>query len=107
MGNRLPTLASAVDFENGLVVVTKGNPSRGEGFQVAHFQQALNRLSNLSAFDRFLPTFTDAIDWVTARYPSASVRTIRKNAAGVVAAVSFQCELSDFFEADAPARARR
>lgn len=85
----------------GLIVVTRGNPSRGAGFQVAHFQESLHRLKNLSAFDRFLPTLKEAVDWVTAHYPTASVRTIRKNAAGRVAGISFGCALSDIYDAKA------
>ncbi len=86
--------ATAPDL--GLIVVTKGNPSRGSGFQVAHFQ-GMNRLKNLSAFDRFLPTFGEATEWVTAHYPSACVRSIRRNATGVVAGISFYCKLDEIF----------
>lgn len=87
----------------GLIVVTKGNPSRGSGFQIAHFQELMNLPINLSAFDRFLPTFKEATAWVTSHYPSACVRSIRRNASGMVAGISFHCELHDIFHPSATA----
>jgi len=81
---------------DGLVVVAKANPSRSNKFQIAHFRRSYRSLDTLRQFDKFKPTFSGAVEWVKHHYPSAHIRKIGKRPDGVVAAVTFYCQVSDF-----------
>lgn len=80
----------------GLVVVAKANPSRAKNFQIAHFRRSRRALETLWQFDNFQPTFAGALEWVKRHYPSAHISNIGKRPDGAVAAVTFECRVSDF-----------
>ncbi len=76
---------------NYQVIVTKGNPSRGWGYEIAHFTENSGVLQNLPEKDCFMPNMQAAIRWVRNHY--RCVRRIRshKNRMGKVAAICFSC----------------
>ena len=77
------------------ILITKGNPSRGKGYEVSHFIIRNSEVKSLSEHDVFLPTLTDAAKWVLVNYPTATMSNGRKACDGHLAALSFQCRLSD------------
>ena len=77
------------------ITITKGNPSRGKGYEVAHFIVSKRKITSLSERDVFLPSLTRAAQWVLNRYPSAALSYGRKARDGRLAALSFRCRLSD------------
>ncbi len=77
------------------IVITKGNPSRGRGYEVAHFVLVAGKLRNVAERDVFLPSLTKAALWVWKVYPSAQLATGRRNHKGALAALSFRCSASD------------
>lgn len=79
------------------IVITKGNPSRGKGYEVAHFIVRNRKIKSLSECDVFLPSLTRAAAWVLNRYPTAKLSYGRKSNDGRLAALSFRCRLADVF----------
>ena len=77
------------------ILVTKGNPSRGSGYEVSHFIVRNREIKSLSEHDVFLPTLTAAAKWVLSNYPTATMSNGRKACDGRLAALCFQCRLSD------------
>lgn len=81
------------------IVVTRGNPSRGRGYEIAHFcigEKGV--LRSLSDRDVFVNNLTAAASWVLRQYPSAHLCHGRKNHRGRLAALRFTCALSDLLE---------
>lgn len=83
--------------ERARVIVTRGNPSRGSGFEVAHFRVRDREIESLFDRDIFLPTLARAAAWVRQAYPSAKLKSCRRNRRGRLMALSFECRLSDIF----------
>jgi hypothetical protein len=79
----------------GQILVTKGNPSRGKGFEVSHFIRRNGSLKSVSRLDVFLPSMRKAAAWVHRRYPDATLVSRRKDHFGHLAALCFECELRD------------
>lgn len=77
------------------ILVTKGNPSRGRGYEVAHFVIISGQLKNVADRDVFLPSLTKAAHWVWKVYPSAELATGRRDHTGALAALCFRCAVSD------------
>ncbi|MGB8352875.1 MAG: hypothetical protein WCD79_03225 [Chthoniobacteraceae bacterium] len=77
------------------ILVTKGNPSRGKGYEVSHFIVRNSEIKSLSEHDVFLPSLTEAAKWVLRNYPTATLAHGRKACDGHLAALCFQCLLSD------------
>lgn len=91
-----PGAAAAPQAE---IVVTRGNPSRGRGYEIAHFcigEKGV--LRSLSERDVFVNNLTAAANWVLRQYPSAHLCHGRKNHRGKLAALRFTCSLSDLIE---------
>lgn len=83
----------------GKIIVTKGNPSRGKGYEVAHFLVQNSEVKSLSERDIFLPSLTKAAEWVMSRYPGAKLANGRKAKDGHLAALCFQCPVNDILSA--------
>lgn|GEM_PF-2350210 len=83
------------DLHNARILITKGNPSRGKGYEVSHFIVRNREIKSLSEHDVFLPSLTKAAQWVLNRYPTAKMSSGRKACDGNLAALCFQCRLSD------------
>jgi hypothetical protein len=79
----------------GQIIVTKGNPSRGKGFEVAHFIRRNGSVRSLSELDVFLPSIPQAAAWVRRYYPNARLVTRRKNHFGRLAGLAFECDLKE------------
>ena len=82
------------------IVVTKSNPSRGRGFEVAHFVVNGRTTKSISERDVFLPSLTKAAQWVLQRYPSAKLERGCNDHAGHLAALCFRCGLADVVPAE-------
>ena len=94
-GQSYPTSQKPGNVAFGQIVVTKGNPSRGTGFEVAHFIRRNGTVRSLSELDIFLPTMRKAAAWVHRYYPDAKLVTRRKDHFGKLAALSFECSLRE------------
>ncbi len=77
------------------VVVTKSNPSRGSGYEVAHFIVEDRVLKSISDRDVFLPSLAEAAEWVADRYPTARLEREGNDHDGHLAALCFRCDLAD------------
>jgi len=93
MHRTLPTPQSTSGYAK--ILVTKGNPSRGKGYEVSHFIVRRCEVKSLSEHDVFLPSLTAAARWVLSNYPTATMSNGRKACDGQLAALCFQCRLSD------------
>ncbi len=80
------------------IVITKGNPSRGSGYEVAHFVIISGQLKNIPHRDVFLPSLTKAAHWVWRVYPTAQLATGRRDHTGALAALCFRCAVSDLHD---------
>lgn len=80
----------------GKIVVARANPSRGKGFEVAHFVIRGLKIKSLSENDVFLPTLTKAAQWVFGHYPSARMTAGRNDHRDRLCALGFRCKLADF-----------
>jgi hypothetical protein len=80
----------------GKIVVARANPSRGKGFEIAHFVIQGLKIKSISKRDVFLPTLTKAVQWVLGHYPSARMTVARNDHSGRLCALAFRCRLSDF-----------
>jgi hypothetical protein len=85
--------------EYGKIIVTRGNPSRGKGYEVAHFIVQNSEVKSLSERDIFLPSLTKAAEWVLRKYPGAKLSNGRKTRDGNLAALCFQCSVDDILSA--------
>ncbi len=54
-------------------------PSRGRGYEVAHFIVSGRKVKSISDRDVFLPTLKKAADWVMRNYPGATLERRRNN----------------------------
>ena len=79
----------------GQIFVTKGNPSRGKGFEISHFIRRNGSIRSLSRLDVFLPSIRQAADWVQRYYPAAKLVALRDDHFGHLAGLSFECRLSE------------
>lgn len=77
------------------IIVTKCNPSRGRGYEVAHFVTRGQKVKSLSERDVFLPSLTKAANWVLQQYPSATMERGCNDRTGHLAALCFRCGLAD------------
>lgn len=77
------------------IVVSKCNPSRGEGYEVAHFIIRGQTLKSLSERDVFLPSLTEAANWVQQNHPDAILERGRNDCTGHLAALCFRCGAAD------------
>lgn len=94
-GQILPVSKKPSHVAFGQIVVTKGNPSRGKGFEIAHFIRRNGDVRSLSELDVFLPSLRKAAAWVHRYYPDAKLVTRRKDHFGRLAALSFECSLKE------------
>ena len=94
-GQSYPTTQKPGHVAFGQIVVTRGNPSRGKGFEVSHFIRRNGMVRSLSELDIFLPSMRKAASWVHRYYPEAKLVTRRKDHFGRLAALSFECSLRD------------
>jgi len=83
------------DTRYAKIVITKGNPSRGRGYEVAHFVVMSGQLKNVADRDAFFPSLTKAAHWVWRVYPTAKLATGRRDHKGTLAALCFRCSASD------------
>ena len=79
----------------GQIVITKGNPSRGKGYEISHFIRRNGTIRSLSDLDIFLPSMRKAAAWVHRYYPDAKLITRRKDHFGRLAGLSFECSLAE------------
>ena len=80
------------DINNAVIVVTKANPSRGKGYEVAHFLQRRGGLRSIADHDVFLPTLAKAQQWILRSYPHAALISVRRGRNGKVSALRFECD---------------
>jgi len=83
------------DPHDAKILITKGNPSRGRGYEVAHFVVLSGQLKNVADRDVFFPSLTKAAHWVWRVYPTAKLATGRRDHKGALAALCFRCAPSD------------
>jgi hypothetical protein len=81
------------------IIVTKGNPSRGRGYEIAHFVVRQGGVKSISDRDVFVPSLTKAAQWVWRRYPSAKLDGGRNDHTGHLAALRFRCNIGDLLSA--------
>src|SRR4051794_36584776 len=79
----------------GQIVVTKGNPSRGKGYEISHFIRRNGSVRSASRFDIFLPSMRKATAWVRRHHPRAKLVARRKDHFGQLAALSYVCDIRD------------
>jgi len=77
------------------IIVSRSNPSRGRGYEIAHFVVNGRTIKSISDRDVFLPSLTKAAQWVLRRYPSATMEGGRNNHAGHLSALRFRCGIAD------------
>lgn len=77
------------------VIVSKASPTRATGYEIAHFVMRDGELTCLTEPDLFLPSINKAARWVLEHYASARLTMVRKAHDGHLAAICFECEMSD------------
>lgn len=76
------------------ILVTRGNPSRGRGFEIAHFLRHRDSIRSISSFDRFVRSLKEGEIWVRRRYPEAKLTVQRADRTGRLVALAFVCPQS-------------